>query len=385
MRTQAEDGTAVGATKQRGSLGLIFLLLVVFAGAIGVRLLHGQQSKPMVEEDDDGAVQSALTAKVEHLAHAQRLPALLQALQDSDPAVRTAAIDPLVSLHTPEAVDAVESAFRDSASTVREAVLEGLPKMDRERGLRLEMAAFSDDDLWIRESVVSLLSSDPHHAFLDKRAFPTLIHALDDPSPVVQAMSMTILRHMTGKNWRVVSSTTPEARLAVIRQWKQWWVDTAHSADVPAEFRAVAARPSTRIDPAPDFHLTDTAGKSFDLTSERGKMVLLNFWGTWCPPCKQETPDLIHLDADYRSKGLDVIGVALSEPNGADGLRQRCTERGIVFRQALATDEILAAYGHVNEVPVTVLIDAQGNIRNRWEGERDYATFRAAVDRAMKN
>jgi cytochrome c biogenesis protein CcmG/thiol:disulfide interchange protein DsbE len=383
MRTQAEGGTPVRATKQRGSLGLIFLLLAVFAGAFGVRLLHGQQSKP-IDEDDDGAAQSALTAKVANLAPAQRLPALLKALQDSDPAVRTAAIDPLVSLHTPEAADAVESAFCDSASTVREAVLEGLPKMDRERGLRLDMAAFSDDDLWIRESVVSLLSSDPRHAFLDKRACPTLIHALEDPSPIVRTMSMTILRHMTGKNWRVVSSTTPEARLAVVQQWKQWWADTARSANVPEEFQTVAARPSTRMDPAPDFHLTDTTGKSVDLTSERGKVVLVNFWGTWCPPCKKETPDLIRLDADYHSKGLDVIGVALSEPNGVDGLRQRCTERGIVFRQATATDEILADYGHVNEVPVTVLIDAHGNIRNRWEGERDYATFRAAVDRIMR-
>ncbi|MCW3100652.1 MAG: hypothetical protein JWL77_6270 [Chthonomonadaceae bacterium] len=383
MKTQTEGVPLLRATKRWGTIGLLLVVLALLAGAVGVRRLHDRQSAAMTE-DDDGVAQSAVAVMAAHLAPADRLPALLKALHDSDAAIRTAAIDPLVNLHTPEAADAVELAFRDSASTVREAVLEGLPKMDRERGLRLEMAAFSDDDLWIRESVVSLLSSDPRHAFLDKRAFPTLIHALDDPSPVVQTMSMAILRHMTGKNWRVVSRISPEARQAVIQQWKQWWTDTARSADVPEEFRTVVARPSTRTDPAPDFHLTDTAGNEVDLTSERGKVVLLNFWGTWCPPCKKETPDLIRLDGEYRNKGLDVIGVALSEPNGADGLRQRCAERGIVFRQAIATDEILAAYGNIHEVPVTVLIDAQGNIRNRWEGERDYATFRAAVDRAMK-
>ncbi len=384
MKTHSAEGTAAQPTKQRASLGLLLLILVVFAGAIGVRLLHGKQSRSMVQ-DDDGAEQFAMDAKVAQLAPAARLPMLLKALQDPDSNVRTAAIDPLVAMNTREATDAVESAFLDSASTVREAALEALPKMDKERGLRLQLAAFGDDDLWIREAVASHLASDSHHASLDNRVLPTLIHALDDSSPVVQTLAMTLLRHRTGKTWHVLSVASPEARQAVILQWKQWWSGAQKSAGIPAEFDSIPARHATRTDPAPDFHLTDTAGNSVTLSHERGKLVLLNFWGTWCPPCKKETPDLIRLDADYHSKGLEVVGVALSEKGGVEGLRQRCAERGIPFHQAIATEEILKAYGNIHEVPITVLIDAQGRIRNRWEGERDYNTFRTAVERTMKN
>jgi thiol-disulfide isomerase/thioredoxin len=246
-------------------------------------------------------------------------------------------------MRSPQATDAVEAAFQDSASTVREAALEALPNMDRERGLRLELAAFDDDDLWIRESIASKVSADLHHTLFDRRSIPTLVRALDDSSPVVQTLSMSVLRRLTGKSWRVSSKAPDAERSAVILQWKQWWQAAEMTYHLPHEFDSIAARHSTRSDPAPDFHLTDTAGNPADLSSERGKIVLLNFWGTWCPPCKKETPDLIRLDADCRSKGVDIIGVALSEKGGLDLFRKTCAERGILFRQAMATDAILSS------------------------------------------
>jgi peroxiredoxin len=383
MQTNTGNGAKARTAKLTRGVRLSALVVALLIGAVALRIRHDRQR--VAGNHDDHAIAAELTAKVERLSPIERLPTLLKALQDPDPNVRAAALEPLAKLHAPEAVDAAEAAFRDSASIVRQAALETLPQIDQERGLRLQLAAFVDDDLWIRESVASQFSADPRHTTADARALSTLIRALDDSSPVVQTLAMRILRRMTGNDWHSSSIAQPEARQAVALRWKQWWATAPQRAAVPPEFDAVASRPSTRSDPAPDFQLNDTDGRTVGLASEQGKIVLLNFWGTWCPPCKAEIPDLIRLDAAYRSKGVEIVGVALAEADGVKSLRRYCAEHGIAFRQTLATDEILDAYGHIHEVPVTVLIDAHGRIRNRWEGERDFATFRAAIDRALKN
>src|SRR5262249_27356219 len=148
-------------------------------------------------------------------------------------------------------------------------------------------------------------------------------------------------------------------------------------ADVPP------IRPA-RSDPAPSFDLPDVEGRPVRLADQRGRLTLLNFWGTWCPPCQQEIPDLVRMDATYRAKGLDIVGIALSEKDGAAGLKRWCAAHGVTYRQALATHAVQEAFGDIHEVPVSVLIDAQGRIRYRWEGERDYATFQAAVERLLQ-
>ena len=362
MQNQQKSGQIGPVAKRQGYVRWILVMAVLLAGASGLRYWHDQ---PLRADDkfDDHAIAAALEAKVAKLAPDERLPTLLKALQDPNFNVRAAVVGPLANLQTPQAIDAVEAAFQDSSSTVREAALEALPKMDRERGLKLELAALVDEDLWIRESAVIRLGATPHGSPADPRAIPTLLRALDDASPVVQTTAMAALRHISGKDWRSSTLDTPEARQAVSQRWKQWWAGDSRRSVLPAEYNVIASRPAIRTDPAPDFHLTDTAGHDLSLASERGKVVLLNFWGTWCPPCRKELPDLIRLDAAYRSKGLEIVGVALSEKNGVDGLRKSCAERSVTYRQALAVNAMLDAYGHIEEVPISVLIDAQGRIR----------------------
>lgn len=383
MKTDSGTLPSTQPRKQRLSPFLAPLLIVAFALALGLRWKHDQRILQR-EQNKDGAPQAALASKIAGQKPEEQLATLLQALQESDSRVRVTAVEKLATLRTPQAVDAVETAFQDSAATVRTAALEALPQMDPERGLRLELAALQDDDIALREEVAEHLSTASEHTALDRRALPSLIHALDDVSPAVPVMSMNTLRHITGKDWHAADSAATDARHKAVLQWKQWWAGTAPKETIPAEFQAIAPRYPNRTDPAPDFHLVDTAGKTADLASERGKVILLNFWGTWCPPCQQEIPDLIRLDAAYRDKGLEIIGAALSEENGVDGLRQRSAVRGIRYRQAIAPDEMLDAYGDIHEVPVSVLIDRQGRVCYRWEGPRDYATFAAAVERLMK-
>jgi peroxiredoxin len=379
--TQKSEQFGSGAKRLRYRLWMVVTAALI-ALFLGVR--H-KQSRLAEDDQDDHAIASALERKVARLTPEARLPALLTALQDPNPHVRSASIGPLASLRTPGAVDAVEEAFRDSSFVVRDAALEALPQMDRERSLKLDLAALVDDDLWIRESAINHLNIRPRGLPVDKRAIPTLIRALEDSSPVVQTTAMGVLRRLTGNDWRCSSLDTSEARQIVVRRWKKWWAGDARRATIPAEFNAVGSRPSTRLDPAPDFHLKDINGQEVSLTGMRGKVLLLNFWGTWCPPCRKEIPDLIRLDAAYHGKGVEIVGVALAEQGGAESLRSFCAKQGITYRQTLAINRILDAYGHIEEAPVSVLIDARGNIRNRWEGERDYGTFQAAVERALQN
>ena len=69
--------------------------------------------------------------------------------------------------------------------------------------------------------------------------------------------------------------------------------------------------------PAPNFRLTDLAGKPLELVSYRGKVVILDFWATWCPPCRAEIPHFKSLIATYKSKGFEMIGIAVGEEEGA--------------------------------------------------------------------
>jgi peroxiredoxin len=152
---------------------------------------------------------------------------------------------------------------------------------------------------------------------------------------------------------------------------------------VPPELaRPTPLRP-VRADPAPDFRLPDVDGREISRSGQRGRITLLNFWGTWCPPCLEEVPDLVKLDAFYKERGVDLIGIALAEKNGAAGLRKWTRMHGMEYRQALADDAVLEAFDDIEEVPVSVLLDGAGQIRYRWDGERDFNTFRAAIDRLL--
>src|SRR5262249_50339730 len=159
------------------------------------------------------------------------------------------------------------------------------------------------------------------------------------------------------------------------QRWKDWWKREQGNYRIAPEFAAIAPIRPARADPAPDFELQDIDGRPISLQAQRSKVTLLNFWGTWCPPCQVEIPDLVKLDKGYRAHGLDILGIALSE-DSVEALRRWCTAHGVAYRQALSTAAIQDAYGHIEEVPVSVLIDRRGQIRYRWEGERDFATFR---------
>ena len=121
-------------------------------------------------------------------------------------------------------------------------------------------------------------------------------------------------------------------------------------------------------DPAPvgDFSVTDLDGKTITSAALRGKVVLVNFWATWCPPCRQEIPDLIALQAKYRD---DLVVLGISEDEGPpDDVRAFVAEHKINYFVALTTPELAKVFRGVAALPTTFVIDRDGNIVQRHVG-----------------
>jgi len=360
---------------------LALLCAVLGAGGFVLYQRHQRDQPPPLTQrlhgDSDEAT-AALAEMQTGMAPDGKEVQLLRLSQDSHPGTRYAAVDALGSEHSP-AADAVERAFTDSSAEVRERAMEVLPRLDHERGLRLLLRGLRDEDTWIRRAAGGQL-----RLFSDVRDIPALLAALDDPDSAVANLAMGALRRQAKEPFYASALADPATKRAAAAQWRQWWQEAGRSR-FPAAPGLAALKPlrPQRTDPAPDFSLTDLDGKPLRLTDQRGRVTLLNFWGSWCPPCQQEIPDLVRLDAAYRSEGLDIVGVALSEKSAAS-LQTWCRAHGVAYRQALATEPVQQAYGNVEEVPVSVLIDRRGRIRYRWDGERDFTTFRAAIVRLLQ-
>ena len=120
----------------------------------------------------------------------------------------------------------------------------------------------------------------------------------------------------------------------------------------------------------------------------KGKYVLLNFWGTWCPPCRREIPDIISVAKDMESKGLVVIGAALERTNSTtealSGVQDYWSSNGMNYPIVIASEELVNAYGGIQSVPSTFLINDKGEIVNTIVGMRTKADFLAEINKMMK-
>lgn len=126
--------------------------------------------------------------------------------------------------------------------------------------------------------------------------------------------------------------------------------------------------------PAPDFTLLDIHGNRKSLSDFKGKVVILDFWATWCPPCRKEIPHFIELYDDYKERGLEIIGVALDE-NGEEKVRSFSDENSINYTVLLGNREVSELYGGIFSIPTTFIIDREGRIRKKYIGYRDKSVF----------
>ena len=118
---------------------------------------------------------------------------------------------------------------------------------------------------------------------------------------------------------------------------------------------------------APDFELISLDGKKVRLSDYRGKAVLINFWATWCSPCKVEMPWFVDLQKRYGDDGLVVLGIALDDTEPSK-IAQFASEMGINYMVLLGTDKVSELYGNVDYLPTSFYIDRQGKIVGKGTG-----------------
>jgi cytochrome c biogenesis protein CcmG/thiol:disulfide interchange protein DsbE len=131
---------------------------------------------------------------------------------------------------------------------------------------------------------------------------------------------------------------------------------------------------------APAFTLTGLDGKPVSLADFRGKVVVLDFWATWCPPCKREIPDFIESQKTYGPRGVQIVGIALDEPGKVQAFAQ---QNGMNYPVLLGTDEISARYGGIEGIPTTFIIDKTGKIVNKFEGFRPKEVFEGEIAKLL--
>lgn len=117
----------------------------------------------------------------------------------------------------------------------------------------------------------------------------------------------------------------------------------------------------------PELTITDVTGRTIRLSDFRGKVVLVNFWATWCPPCRKEIPDLIQLQRKYRAAGLRVIGITYPPEKPSD-VRRFARKTKTNYPLALGTEQTKLLFSQSDVLPLTVVIDRTGEVREVIKG-----------------
>ena len=130
---------------------------------------------------------------------------------------------------------------------------------------------------------------------------------------------------------------------------------------------------------SPLFTAQDVSGKWRSADEWLGKQpVVINFWGTWCPPCRREIPDLVKLNDEYSPKGVALVSLAVND--SPSSVKEYAANNNMNWVLLMAEDQMLVDYKVTTGIPTTIFIDKNGNEVTRFIGMRDYATLKQGFD-----
>lgn len=150
------------------------------------------------------------------------------------------------------------------------------------------------------------------------------------------------------------------------------FVAEKHQVLAPGAVKDVSApkapsAPVIRGKPAPDVELPDLSGAKLHLRDLKDKVLLVNFWATWCAPCELEIPWFIDFDKKYRERGLEIVGISLDE-EGPEVVKKFVAKKKMTYKVVMGNDQVADAFGGVVGLPTTFLVDRHGKFYSMHRG-----------------
>lgn len=131
---------------------------------------------------------------------------------------------------------------------------------------------------------------------------------------------------------------------------------------------------------SPAWELPLVGGGTLGSAELEGKILIIDFWATWCPPCRAEIPDYVKLQEAYEDKGVVFVGISLDQGSGAEGkVSKFMQDQGINYPIVMGNAEVTEAFGGVEAIPTTFLVDREGNLVNRKVGYKPASYFEALL------
>jgi peroxiredoxin len=147
---------------------------------------------------------------------------------------------------------------------------------------------------------------------------------------------------------------------------------------VPKVVAAADISSLPNLGPAPAWKLQDLNGKPVTLAELKGKVVVLDFWATWCGPCRMEIPGYIEMTKKYGKDGLVIVGASIDQ-GGPEVVKAFADKMGINYSLVMADEATATAYGATSAIPTTIIIDRNGQVRHRKEGAEEPSEYEPKV------
>jgi len=154
--------------------------------------------------------------------------------------------------------------------------------------------------------------------------------------------------------------------------------ETPAPASADADDAAASAATSTAV-PAPAFSLLDLEGKRVELAQFKGQVLVIDFWATWCPPCRDAIPELIAMKKKYGPRGFDIVGISMDE-NPARVVPPFIEHYGINYPVVMADAQVPSDFGGIYGLPTTFIVDRNGNIAQRYIGYVDLKVIEKEIE-----
>ena len=148
---------------------------------------------------------------------------------------------------------------------------------------------------------------------------------------------------------------------------KDWKMFVLFAAMLAAAALAGCSTPAKPTSSVPQFSLTSLEGKTVAMKDLANKVVIIDFWATWCGPCREEIPHLNQLYSELKSKGLEIVGISM-DSDGTDGVKDFVREFRMQYPVVMGDEKLAESFGGIIGLPTTLIIDRSGQVAKKYIG-----------------